>query len=64
MAPNSRVPSALGPRAHAADAKIPCRNFSQLATDAQKIDSLPSKHTFFWTKKWAGVSGVFAIGDK
>jgi hypothetical protein len=28
-------------------AKIPCQNFSQTTLIAQKIDSLPSKHTFF-----------------
>jgi hypothetical protein len=28
-------------------AKISCRNFSQTIHVAQKIDSLPPKHTFF-----------------
>jgi hypothetical protein len=28
-----------------------CNNFSQITAFAQKIDSLPSKHTFFRSKK-------------
>jgi hypothetical protein len=28
-----------------------CKKFSQIATFAQKIDGLPSKHTFFQSKK-------------
>jgi hypothetical protein len=28
-----------------------CKKFSQIATFAQKIDSLPPKHTFFQSKK-------------
>jgi len=35
---------------HAPDAKILCRNFSQNISIAQKIDSMPPKHTFFRTK--------------
>jgi hypothetical protein len=28
-----------------------CKKFSQITAFAQKIDSLPSKHTFFQSKK-------------
>jgi hypothetical protein len=28
-----------------------CNKFSQIAAFAQKIDSLPPKHTFLWSKK-------------
>jgi hypothetical protein len=30
-----------------------CKKFSQIAAFAQKIDSLPPKHTFSWAKKQA-----------
>jgi hypothetical protein len=43
--------------------KIPCQNFSQTVSVAQKIDSLPPKHTFFQTKYWAENPGIFEMHD-